>query len=75
MKITRAIHHIPLTAANPGKLAKLDALAWIIARPGITSPIASATSIEQTRELLGAVELKLSAEEVEALDRASAWQK
>ena len=51
------------------------ALAWIIARPGITSPIASATSIEQTHELLGAVELKLSAEEIEALDHASAWQK
>lgn len=29
MKITRAIHHIPLTAANPGKLAKLDALAAV----------------------------------------------
>jgi aryl-alcohol dehydrogenase-like predicted oxidoreductase len=51
------------------------ALAWIIARPGITSPIASATSIEQTRELLLAVELRLSAEEIETLDRASAWQK
>ena len=51
------------------------ALAWIIARPGITSPIASATSAEQARELLGAVELKLSAEEIEALDKASAWQK
>ena len=61
-----AAHH-----ATPAQVA----LAWIIARPGITSPIASATSIEQTHELLGAVELRLSAEEIEALDRASAWQK
>lgn len=61
-----AAHH-----ATPAQVA----LAWIIARPGITSPIASATSTEQTRELLGAVEVKLSAEEIEALDRASAWQK
>jgi aryl-alcohol dehydrogenase-like predicted oxidoreductase len=61
-----AAHH-----ATPAQVA----LAWIIARPGITSPIASATSIEQTRELLGAVGLKLSAEEIETLDRASAWQK
>lgn len=27
MKITRAVHHIPLSFSNPGKLAKLDALA------------------------------------------------
>ncbi len=56
--------------ATPAQVA----LAWILARPGITSPIASATTVAQTRELLGAVELTLAAEEIEALDRASAWQ-
>ena len=35
------------------------ALAWIVHRPGITAPIASATSPEQLRELLGGVELRL----------------
>ena len=39
------------------------ALAWIMARPGITSAIASATSVEQVRELLGSVDLKLNDEE------------
>ena len=48
------------------------ALAWIMARPGITAAIASATSVEQVRELLGAVDVQLNAEEVGALDRVSA---
>jgi aryl-alcohol dehydrogenase-like predicted oxidoreductase len=47
------------------------ALAWVMARPGITSAIASATTAEQTRELLGAVNLTLSDEEMRVLDRAS----
>ena len=47
------------------------ALAWILARPGITAPIASATSVEQTRELLQAPALNLSQDEIQALDKAS----
>ena len=47
------------------------ALAWIIARPSIIAPIASATSIEQARELLGALDLKLTAEDLAALDKVS----
>ena len=50
------------------------ALAWLIARPSITAPIASATSVEQTRELLGAVDVKLNAEDLAELDKASAWR-
>jgi aryl-alcohol dehydrogenase-like predicted oxidoreductase len=49
------------------------ALAWIIGRPGITAPIASATSIEQTNELLGALSLRLTQEEGESLSKVSAW--
>jgi aryl-alcohol dehydrogenase-like predicted oxidoreductase len=49
------------------------ALAWIIARPGTTIPIASTTTVEQTNELLGATELKLTAEELQALDKVSSW--
>lgn len=51
------------------------ALAWIMAQPGITAAIASATSVEQVNELLGSVSLKLSEEEMAALDTASAWSK
>lgn len=54
--------------ATPGKVA----LAWLMARPGITAPIASATSVEQVKDLAGAAELELDAASLEALDRASA---
>jgi aryl-alcohol dehydrogenase-like predicted oxidoreductase len=56
--------------ATPAQVA----LAWIIARPGVTAPIASATSVEQIRELLGAVELQLDAEAITALNKASEWR-
>jgi aryl-alcohol dehydrogenase-like predicted oxidoreductase len=47
------------------------ALAWLIARPGVTAPIASATSVEQLNDLVEATRLSLDAEAVEALNRAS----
>jgi aryl-alcohol dehydrogenase-like predicted oxidoreductase len=54
--------------ATPAQVA----LAWLIARPGITAPIASATSVEQLEEILAAVRLQLSAEDIAALNAASA---
>ena len=47
-------------------------LAWLIGRPGLTAPIASATSVEQLHELLGAVKLTLAPDEIALLDQASA---
>jgi aryl-alcohol dehydrogenase-like predicted oxidoreductase len=58
-----ASHH-----ATPAQVA----LAWLIARPGLTAPIVSATSVEQLRELLGATSLQLSHDEIAQLDLASA---
>ena len=58
-----AAHH-----ATPAQVA----LAWLIARPGITAPIASATSVEQLHELLGATSLQLSPDEIAQLDLVSA---
>jgi aryl-alcohol dehydrogenase-like predicted oxidoreductase len=51
------------------------ALAWLLVRPGITSPITSANTAEQWRDLAGAVEvkLKLTADDIAALDEKSAW--
>ena len=60
-------------AADSGATPAQVALAWLLARPGITAPIVSATTVEQTRELLGAADLRLSAEAIAALDVASAW--
>ncbi|HEY2254961.1 MAG TPA: aldo/keto reductase [Variovorax sp.] len=54
--------------ATPGQVA----IAWQIARPSITAPIASATSIRQLDELVKAAQLKLDPETIAALDKASA---
>ncbi len=50
------------------------ALAWILARPSITAPIASATSVEQTQELLGSLSLQLTAGEIASLNEVSDWR-
>ena len=48
------------------------ALAWQIARPSITAPIASATSVSQLHELVAATQLTLDAAAIEQLNSASA---
>ena len=48
------------------------ALAWLMARPSITAPIASATKLDQLDELLKAAELKLDAASITRLNNASA---
>ena len=53
--------------ANPTQVS----LAWLIARPGITAPIASATSVDQLKDLVAATRLKLDADAIKALDVAS----
>jgi aryl-alcohol dehydrogenase-like predicted oxidoreductase len=47
------------------------ALAWLMARPSITAPIASATSVEQLNELVQATQLELDRESIEKLNKAS----
>jgi len=56
--------------ATPSQVA----LAWLMARPGVTAPIAGATSARQVEELLGAVELRLRPDDIKALASSSAWQ-
>jgi aryl-alcohol dehydrogenase-like predicted oxidoreductase len=51
------------------------ALAWVIARPSITAPIASATSLEQLNDLVAATKLELDQAAIELLNQASAEQK
>ncbi len=54
-------------AAKPAEIA----LAWVVARPGVTAPIASATSVEQVDSLVRAAALALAPADIEELDRAS----
>ncbi len=49
------------------------ALAWLMAKPSITAPIASATKLEQLEDLIAATRLRLDAKAIEVLNRASAW--
>ncbi len=60
-------------AAAAGATPAQVALSWLAHRPGITAPIASATTVAQLKELVGGVELQLDAEARAALDAASAW--
>jgi aryl-alcohol dehydrogenase-like predicted oxidoreductase len=55
--------------STPGKVA----LAWLMARPSVTAPIASATSLEQLNDLIAATRLQLDASSIELLNRASAY--
>lgn len=60
-----------VSAAHKATCAQV-ALAWIMARKGLTAPIASATNLAQLEELLGSVKLSLSAADIAELDKASA---
>ncbi|MEE8729595.1 MAG: aldo/keto reductase [Rahnella inusitata] len=55
---------------QPGQVA----LAWQIARPSITSPIVSATSLQQLNELAQAATLRLDDADIQTLNDASAWK-
>jgi aryl-alcohol dehydrogenase-like predicted oxidoreductase len=58
-------------AAETGATQAQIALAWIAAKPAIAAPIASARTLDQLEELLGAMELELSASQLARLDAAS----
>lgn len=60
-----------VAAAHEASLSQI-ALAWLIARPGVTAPIASATSVLQLQEIAAAASLALSPVQIAALDTASA---
>jgi len=49
------------------------ALAWLLAQPSVTAPIASVTNLDQLHELLGAADLQLDSESLGKLNQASAY--
>jgi len=55
--------------STPAKIS----LAWLIARPSVTAPIASATNLEQLNDLIEATSLRLDHSTMESLNRASAY--
>jgi len=69
MRVLQAMDGI---ASETGAALATIALAWLMAQPSVTAPIASATSLEQLRELTAAMDLTLTPEQLGRLTAASA---
>jgi aryl-alcohol dehydrogenase-like predicted oxidoreductase len=67
----RILRTLDEVAASCRSTPAAVALAWLIARPSVTAPIASATNTDQLKSLIQGVELQLDAASIEALDTAS----
>jgi hypothetical protein len=59
-------------AAESGATQAQIALAWVAAQPAVAAPIASARTLDQLEELIGAMELELTGAQLARLDAASA---
>jgi aryl-alcohol dehydrogenase-like predicted oxidoreductase len=59
-------------AAETGATLSQIALAWVAAQPGVTAPIASATTVEQLDDIMGSLDLALTATQRAALTAAGA---
>jgi aryl-alcohol dehydrogenase-like predicted oxidoreductase len=70
LRILKALDDV---SARLGAKPAHVALAWLIARPSITAPIASATSLAQLEDLFAGVRLKLDRDAIKQLDTASAY--
>ena len=68
-KVLAALEEV---AAETGEAMATVALAWLKAQPAVTAPIASATSLSQAEQLIAALVLDLTPEQIEALNEASA---
>lgn len=71
LRIVQTLDHLARELqSTPARVA----LAWLIARPSITAPIASATSINQLNDLIEATKLRLDGHAIETLNEASAYE-
>ena len=67
----RVLEALDQVASETGAALATIALAWTSARPGIAATLASATSVDQLRELMASMTLTLTSEQMALLDRAS----
>jgi aryl-alcohol dehydrogenase-like predicted oxidoreductase len=68
------VDRLTTVAQSRGLTPSQAALAWLLTQPVITAPIVGANSVEQLRESLGAAGVRLSEEEMAALNEVSAWE-
>ena len=71
---SRILQALDQVAAQLNSTPARVAIAWLIARPSITAPIVSATSLEQLHDLLEATQLQLDGAAMEQLNQASAYE-
>jgi aryl-alcohol dehydrogenase-like predicted oxidoreductase len=69
---TRILEALDQVARQKQSTPARVALAWAMARPSITSAIASASTVAQLQDLIAATQLQLDAGAIETLNRASA---
>lgn len=60
-------------AAHHSSTCASIAIAWLLHRPSIAAPIASATNLQQLDSLIKSIEIKLSPQEISLLDETSKW--
>lgn len=68
----RILASLDAVAARKDATPAQVALAWLMARPGLSAPIASATSVEQLQDIVRATWLRLDEADTSELDKASA---
>ena len=69
LRILKALEEVAARVhAKPASVA----LAWLMQRPAVTAPIASATNLGQLEDLIAAARLRLDQDAIKALDGASA---
>jgi aryl-alcohol dehydrogenase-like predicted oxidoreductase len=68
----RVLEALDAIAAETGAALATISLAWLMAQPAVTAPIASATSVEQLGQLTAAMHLTLTLDQIARLDAASA---
>lgn len=68
----RVLDALDQVSAQTGAPLAAVALAWTNAQPGVVATLASATSIDQLKELTTSMDLRLSSDQIQLLDEASA---
>jgi aryl-alcohol dehydrogenase-like predicted oxidoreductase len=61
-----------IAAAHEASVATI-ALAWLLGKPNVVAPVASASGPEQVAELMAATRIQLTRHQITELDRVSAW--
>jgi aryl-alcohol dehydrogenase-like predicted oxidoreductase len=68
----RVLHVLDRIAASHGVAVATVALAWLLTKPNVVAPVASASSPDQVADLVAAARLPITRAQVAELDRVSA---